>query len=125
MRPATLLVAIALCVAVPGAALADQYAWNDRKVALDGAKILRKGRRVIHYCEPCKGGNRQGPFEIRTITKVRKAKPGTAYYEVVVDGKAVDLAYVFVEVAAGSNTFDNVAVALGLPAHGVSARLTE
>ena len=124
MRPATLLVSLALLVALPAAAFADQYAWNDRQVAIDGARILAKGRRVIHYCEPCKGDRREAPV---TITKVivRKAHATKPYYEVVVDGRAVDLAYVFVEVAAGSKTFDNVAVSLGLQVHGVSARLTE
>jgi hypothetical protein len=124
MRPASLLVALALLFA-PLAALADQYQWNDRDVAIKGAKILKKGRRVIHYCEPCKGGQREKPVAISTTTRVRKVKASQPYYEVVVDGRAVDLAYVFVEVAEGSNTFDNVAVALGLDAHGVSARLTE
>jgi hypothetical protein len=128
MRTAILLSAIAaaaaLVIAVP-TAHADQFQWNDMATAKKGAAVLQKGRRVIHFCEPCKGGHREAPVEIRSTTKVRRAKSSTTYWEVIVDGKAVDLAYVFVEVAEGSNTFDNVALAIGAPASGVSARLTE
>jgi len=125
MRPASLLATIALAIAIPTAAFADQYAWNDRDVAIKGAAVLAQGRRVIHYCEPCKGGHRDKPVTIATETKVRRAKSTDPYYEVVVDGEAVDLAYVFVEVIPGSNTFDNVATVLGLKPHQVSPQLTE
>lgn len=125
MRPATVLATIALAIAIPVTALADQYAWNDRDVAVKGAAVLKQGLRVIHYCEPCKGGHRDKPVTIATKTKVRRAHSTEPYYEVVVDGQAVDLAYVFVERTPGSNTFDNVATVLGLGTYKVSAQLTE
>jgi len=125
MRPAKLLATIALIIAIPAAALADQYQWNDREVAMKGAAILKKGLRVINYCEPCKGGHRDKPVTIATDTAVRRAKSTDPYFEVVVDGHAVDLAYIFVEIVPGSNTFDNVATVLGLKPSKVSAQLTE
>lgn len=128
MRIASLLATIALCVAIPTAAFADQYAWNDHDVAMKGAAMLAKGRRFIQYCEPCKGGHREPAVEITTKTVVRKASTRYAkdtYYEVVVNGEAVDLAYIFVELEPGSNKFANVAVALGLEPRGVSGQLTE
>jgi len=128
MRPATLLATIALAIAIPVTAFADQYAWNDRAVAIKGAAILKKGLRIIEYCEPCKGGHRNKPVKISTKTTVRRAHTrytAANFYEVVVNGEAVDLAYIFVEITPGSNTFANAATLLGLKPHLVSAQLTE
>lgn len=105
-------------------ARADQCAWIAPDVARRAAAELRPGRRVVHFCQPCFGARRGPPVAIRAqavARKVRERRGATPYFQVILDGKPIDLAYVFVERARGR--FANLAVVAGCETRGVSARL--
>jgi hypothetical protein len=117
-----LLFVLPLAVAsLAGAARADQCAWVTEEQAQAAAKILRAATRASDWCEPC-GEHSPKPPRAVTGVEVRPAGDGQ-FREVVVNGEAVDLAYVFVERSPGS--FENLAKAAGCPAEGVSASFRE
>jgi hypothetical protein len=104
-----------------GIARADQCAWVSEEQAQAAAKILRAASRASDWCEPC-GEHSPKPPRPVTSVEVRPAGDGQ-FREVVVNGEAVDLAYVFVERSTGS--FENLAKVAGCPAEGVSASFRE
>jgi hypothetical protein len=107
-------------------ARADQCAWVSGEVAQRAKEALRPGKRVIDYCEPCKGKHRgtRRPKKIAKVeVKVIKSRhTAEVFHEVVVNGRGVDLAYLFLE-SPTSSQFDNVALKVGCPARDVSATL--
>jgi hypothetical protein len=119
------VLALVLVATLSTAARADQCAWVDEATAKAGAAVLTAGRRLIDYCEPCKGRNKKAPVAIKADATVRPAGKSGDYFEVVVDGKGVDLAYVFVEIDPKSKRFDNVAAKAGCPTRGVSESIDE
>jgi hypothetical protein len=119
-----LAIAIATVTVLTSTARADQCAWVAPEVAERAVAELVRGRRVVHYCELCKPARRSPPVAIRksavaVAVRARRAYP--TYREVILDGRAVDLAYLFVERTRG--VFDNVAALAGCEAHGVSRSL--
>ncbi len=81
--------------------------------------ILRQGA-TITLCEPCGDRVRPGlrPVPVTTATAVSRGE-GTS--EVVVNGREVDLAYVYVH--SIGNMFVNTARVVGCPTEGVSPRI--
>jgi len=127
MRPPLLVVSLAtlatLAAAAP-AAHADQCAWVSPEVATRAAAELTHGRRVVHFCEPCKEKNPPPAVTIRadaTVEPVASKRPHPEYREVALDGHRVDLAYLFVEQKPGE--FVNVARLAGCPTTDVSDTL--
>ena len=106
----------ALLVSFSAAALADQCAYNTRAHATNALEFIRRGQTIAHKCEPC------GDTTIRTerVRSVNVKKRGQ-YAEVVVNGKGVDLAYVYTLV--NGRTYYNVAGLVGCEATGVSFTL--
>jgi hypothetical protein len=103
---------------VGGTARADQCQWIDATVAEQARSIVKKFPTFVEYCEPC---GDPAPGVPQHATSVALAVPEPAYRELRLDGKAVDLAYVFVKTDA--TRYRNLAALAGCPATGVSPSL--
>ena len=119
MKCRILPLAAAVCLFVAGGAGADQCQW----IALDQADrayaILAELPVVLEYCEPCGDGGPGAPY---AVERVDVNIPGDGYREMSVNGKVVDLAYIFVRVGPGK--YGNFAMMVGCEASSVSESLT-
>ncbi len=105
---------IALGLAAGGTARADQCQLVDNDVAEWAPKLLAKGVSFVSQCEPC---GDKGPSQPKQVTSIAvRASHGAN--QVAVNGKDIDLAYVFVQ--TGKLTYTNAALLLGCPTQGVS-----
>ena len=77
---------------------ADQAAWVSRSEAVSALEILAKYERIRHYCAPC--GDKEATEEAIESIGLFKAKDGS-FWEIRVNGKGVDLAYVYFEKKKG------------------------
>ncbi len=91
--------------------MADQCQAISRAEADRAALLIQKNSVITDYCEPCENG------KVGTVSTVKsvKVKPvvlfgNETYFEVVVNGKSLDLAYTFIEVAPNRSV--NVAKAV-------------
>ncbi len=73
-------------------AMADQCQLLDKADAERGAQILSQGTVAYKLCEPC-GETTPEKIEITTVEAVDARYQGL--YEVLVNGKWVDLAYIY------------------------------
>jgi hypothetical protein len=108
--------ALALFPAVSGA---DQCAWVEPAVAEKAAALIRESRAVVEWCQPCGESRPAEPANVSSV-EVRPTEE-RAYREVYVNGKAVDLAYLYVQ--SGTDTFRNVSKVVGCESSGVSSEL--
>ena len=113
-----LLVPITLCL-VANPAYADQCAWIDEAAALKAQAILKSSPQFIEYCEPCEDKAPGAPQQVKAVAVHDASSP---YKEVSINGKDVDLAYVFVKTS--DMRYENLASLAGCPATGVSPSLT-
>lgn len=113
------LIPISLCLAA-SPAYADQCAWIDEAAALKAQRILKSSPKFIEYCEPC-DETAPGTPQVAKTVDVNDAGDGN-YKEVSINGKAIDLAYVFVKTSDAR--YENLASLAGCPATGVSPSLT-
>ena len=111
MRTLVLLVLALL----PNLARADQCALNSATTAEAAAKLVPPGSRVLEFCEPCRERAPGTPYIVKTVA-VRGG-------ELLVNGSAVDLAYLFVETS--KTEYKNVGVATGCGASRVSAYIRD
>jgi hypothetical protein len=116
-----LLCAATLCAA-PAAALADQFAYVTVQQAAAALAELDGQPLVQSYCAPC-GDAKATPVDVQEIgiervwhwdggASVYFDAEGRSYWEVMVNGKGIDLAYVYVRGDAGG--WENLAMRLGL-----------
>lgn len=116
---AWLLLPVSLSLSLLGStAHADQCAWIDDDTAQQARAILARSPAFIEYCEPC-GDKAPGVPLLAKSVEVRVA--GDDYKEVTIDGKGIDLAYVFVKTDAAH--YRNLAALAGCAATGVSPSL--
>lgn len=81
-------------------AMADQCQAISQAEAERAALLLQKGSVVTDYCEPCNAGKKDAKISVVNKVKLEQIKLGNQYYtEVKVNGKSIDLAYTFVQVA--------------------------
>ena len=74
-------------------ALADQAAYITKEQAEKAAAFLKDKKQIRHYCNPCDDkGDRVEDISTVEAVAVADSKP---YWEVLVNGKGVDLAYVY------------------------------
>lgn len=96
------LVMLAMAIGAP--ARADQCAWNSNKVAIAGAALIVEAGKTTAFCQPCGDAQPAGAVDNTSVEVRQVAKPtgkDPAYFEVVVNGKGVDLAYVYILNQAG------------------------
>jgi hypothetical protein len=103
-------------------AWADQCAWVPEEQARSAAARVHVGDRVREYCEPCKD---KAPSDARTVrsAEVRPVRAEPRFWQLVIDGKGVDFAYLFVESKNEPGRFDNLAKLAGCPAEDVSVSI--
>lgn len=114
-----LLAIINLCIALllPSFAQADQAAYIDKNEAEIAVNVLQDHSVIRHFCEPC--GDQTWTEE--TINSIESQHTGYEnYWEVLVNGKGIDLAYVYVETDGG---WRNVAIMLDIEVSDVSTVL--
>lgn len=97
---------------------ADQAAWITKDQAERGAALIRSSGELRHFCAPC-GDNF---YRVETVSSVEAVKaggsnPGDTYFEVVVNGNGIDLAYVYILL---DGKWVNAAMQLNIPVEGVS-----
>jgi hypothetical protein len=79
-------------------ALADQAAYVTEMQAKKAAEFLKEKGKIKHFCAPC--GDKESRLEvIETIEAVPTGYEN--YWEVKVNGKGIDLAYVYYEIKKG------------------------
>lgn len=79
-------------------AFADQAAYITEKQAKKAAEFLKKKDKIKHFCAPC-GDKESRVEEIETVEAVPTGYEN--YWEVKVNGKGIDLAYVYYELKKG------------------------
>lgn len=99
------------------AAHADQCAWVSQEKAKAAAKYFDVGTVWAEYCESC-GDKRP---TVHTVTEqVLVVQPEHDQYQLRLDGKLVDLAYVYVQLRRGAPRMSNVAKLAQCPTQGVA-----
>jgi hypothetical protein len=76
------------------ALVADQCAWVTQAIAEKAAARLKKGEVLQEICRPC-GEKKAKPLWIDNTKVAKTSDP--KLYEVQVNGRGLDLAYVFVK----------------------------
>ena len=98
MRLKALILSIALTVFAV-AAYADQAAYITQAKAEKAAAFLKDKKQIRHYCNPCDDkGDRVEDISTVEAVAVTDSKP---YWEVLVNGKGIDLAYVYYQEKEG------------------------
>ena len=73
--------------------LADQAAYITKAQAEKAAAFLKDKKQIRHYCAPCDDkGDKVEDISTVDAVLVESSKP---YWEVLVNGKGIDLAYVY------------------------------
>ena len=131
-RPRASILLVALLALLPLTASADQFAYLDISQAVAALDALDHAPRTVQaFCAPC-GDARATTIAVHDLGIARvwdaagSARPyddgaGNTYWEIELDGKGIDLAYVYVQTPAG---WENLALKLGLDATGVPRTLS-
>lgn len=115
MRPFAVLLALTVTSAA-SLALADQCQLVSPDVADRAVASIRAARgRVLSYCAPC--GDALPPISAASVPRQVRSSGDSVH----IDGREVDLAYVYLEVSPGF--FENVALRTGCPASDVPEAL--
>jgi hypothetical protein len=88
-KPIAILIAVFLFAVI---ALADQAAYITKAQAEKAAAFLKDKKQIRHFCAPCEDkGDR-----VEDVASVEAAATGyQQFWEVIVNGKSIDLAYVY------------------------------
>src|SRR5262245_41241184 len=105
-------------MAVAGTAVADQCAWITKEQGDKAVQSLEKGKRFLNFCKSCGDAKPGAAHEIKGALN-HKVPKQAAYWQVSVNGKPQDLAYLYVEGKAG--VFHNVAKIAGCATTDVKA----
>jgi hypothetical protein len=79
-------------------AKADQAEWVTKAQAQSAMNLLNqyKNKDITHWCKPC--GNNKSTERVSTV-EVKEVQKGK-YWQVFVNGKGIDLAYVYFKLAS-------------------------
>jgi hypothetical protein len=116
MRLETFPLACLMLLGAVGSASADQAEWVPHDVAEREVALLTRRTEAVFYCAPCDDQS----MERRRYTEVRIARANEDLYEVRLDGRVIDAAYVYVEIGG---VFRNLALAVGFEVTGVPETL--
>lgn len=100
-------IAIAVFVVTAGVARADQCAWVTKDQAEAASAIVRGAdhHRVAYFCKPC--GDQDATKDVVKTTAVKRVKDD--FFSLEINGKDVDLAYVYYA-AAATGPYKNLAI---------------
>lgn len=117
----TTLFAAGMALAPIAEAHADQCSWVDARVAKKAITWLLPGKTVVSFCEPC-GDKAPGPVTtVESVTIATVDSQTQEYVQLLLNGKPVDLAYIYAGNRDG--TFTNLATRSGCKAEGVSNQI--
>lgn len=94
----TITLALIFTLALSLTAFADQAAYVTEAQAKKAANFLKDKESIRHFCAPC-GDKTSQLEEIETVEAVPTGYEN--YWEVKVNGKGIDLAYVYFELKKG------------------------
>lgn len=119
-RIATAFLLTALVAGSAISVFADQAAYITKAQAEKAAAFLKGKEEITHFCAPCNDNKR----EVEKIDNVEAAPAGYQdYWEVRVNGKGIDLAYVYFKTKKGK--WKNLAKELKIKVDDVPKELTE
>ena len=108
------LIALGLLAILAIAGFADQAVWISKADAQKTAAFLKDTAEIVNYCKPCDDKSKT----LEKIETVTAAATGTdAYWEVKVNGKGIDLAYVYFKNKDGK--WANLAMEMGIKVEDV------
>jgi len=114
--PSRVLIVAAVLFLLPAPfTLADQCQVMEPEAAAKAAELLEPGAPFLRLCEPC-GETEPVPGVVHQAERVLW-DPQLKLEEVLVDGKSIDAAYIFVRVG---RSWRNLAALVGCPAESVS-----
>jgi hypothetical protein len=114
---------IGLSLILAPAAYADQCAYLNKDRAIAAFQRLNIGQNIYELCEPC---GEKVPKTVAIKSTAIQALPSPGNWQILVNGKGLDLAYTFVDYSRGSNTSRsrvNLAMLANCPASDVSLEL--
>jgi hypothetical protein len=110
------IVAGLLVAAIGTSAHADQCQVVNKDQSTWAQKHIKASGKIISWCEGCADKTKSAPT-VATNVKTTPFKGGSAGdVEISVNGKAIDLAYTYVQ--TGADTWANLAALVGCPATG-------
>ena len=110
-------------VALPFVASADQCAWINKEQAREAVHYAAAGIKFVDLCEPC--GDTLEKVTVQTIQKSEsKQTSDGVHQEIVINGEAKDIAYVYIENVLGSGEFENLATFAKCETADVSKKIT-
>jgi hypothetical protein len=118
VRSLSLSIFLGLTVSLP--AFADQCSGISKQQALLAVARLNVGQTIYELCEPC-GETRPKALYISSLA-AQTAGSKNEYWSVAVNGKSIDLAYIFIKSGRSGQLF-NLARATSCPASDVSNTL--
>lgn len=108
------IVTILLLLALPLVALADQAAWITKEQAKKTVVLLKNKKQIKHYCAPCEDKTVRTE-DVETVAAEHASDEN--YWEVKINGEAVDLAYLYFQTKDGK--WKNVAKELDIDVEDV------
>ena len=112
----TLISTLGWCFILSVPVLADQCSYISKEQGIAAISRLNIGQTISQLCEPCG----EAIPQITTITNLSLEKVDYEdFWQVVVNGEGIDLAYVFVDSGIDKN-FANLAAIANCPATEVS-----
>jgi hypothetical protein len=110
---------VSILLGLSSTARADQCEWIDEAVAQKAAALVRESLAFVEWCQPCGDAKPSERIAVASV-EVRPADD-PQFRELWVNGKAVDLAYLFVP--GEGDTFRNVSKVIGCPSTSVSTEI--
>ncbi len=99
----------------------SQKQVNDALLALKPVREAKQS--IMHTCEPC-GKNDTKRGQLESLNTLNMKNLGQGQFEMLVNGKAIDLAYVFIpNPDKNGKKWKNLAKHLGISVEGVSTYL--
>lgn len=120
LRGSSLLFSIVLSISFVVPVFADQAAWVSRAEASRALEDLASAQSIKHFCAPC--GDKAVRTEMVESIGLFKVE-GENYWEIRVNGKGVDLAYVYFEEKKGK--WKNAAIEAKIDVKDVPKKLSE
>lgn len=119
-RGSSLIFSLLLSISFVVPVFADQAAWVSRAEAARALEELASAESIKHFCAPC--GDKAVRTEMVESIGLFKVQ-GENYWEIRVNGKGVDLAYVYFEEKKGK--WKNAAMEAKIKVQDVPKELSE
>ncbi|NJK41173.1 MAG: hypothetical protein HC934_07130 [Acaryochloridaceae cyanobacterium SU_2_1] len=119
MKSITGLSALTLILCLAPAAYADQCSYVSKSQAIAAFNAINLGQNIYHFCENC--GDRSPKTE--KVQSLSVANTTTSDWQVLVNGKGIDLAYTYIEYRNDAQQRLNLALLAACPASGFTPLL--